>query len=131
MPSSFTIEETTIELHNLKFHAHHGVLSEERLLGNTFTVDVALEADVKHAMETDELCGTINYAEAYEVIKHEMEIPSQLLEHVCNRICSALFLHFTTLERARITIIKDNPPIKDAGTCQSAFTLLAKREKSM
>ena len=59
-----TITHSTIELQGLTFHAHHGVLPEERLLGNTFIVDLTLIADISHAIATDELCGTINYAEA-------------------------------------------------------------------
>ena len=122
-----TIEQSIIELCGLTFHAHHGVLSEERLLGNTFTVDLVMEADVSHAIATDELCGTINYAEAYEVIKREMEMPSQLLEHVCGRICTALFNRFDTLQRVQVRVAKHNPPIEGAGTCQSAVCLTARR----
>ena len=92
-----TITQSSIELHHLTFHAHHGVLPEERLLGNTFTVDLTLEADINEAIATDQLSGTINYAEAYEVVKREMNIPSQLLEHVCGRIGTALLHHFPVL----------------------------------
>ena len=122
-----TIEQSIIELCGLTFHAHHGVLSEERLLGNTFTVDLVMEADVSHAIATDELCGTINYAEAYEVIKREMEMPSLLLEHVCGRICTALFDYFATLRQVKVRVAKHNPPIEGAGTCQSAVCLTARR----
>ena len=122
-----TIEQSTIELCNLEFFARHGVLPEERLLGNTFTVDLTLEADISHAIATDELCGTINYAEAYEVVKCEMDTPSLLLEHVCGRICNALLQRFPTLQRVTVRVAKHNPPIEGAGTCQSAVCLTAKR----
>lgn len=121
------IEQSTIELRGLNFHAHHGVLPEERLSGNTFTVDLTLEADISHAIATDELNGTINYAEAYEVIKHEMEIPSLLLEHVCGRICRALLQRFPTLQRTKACVTKHNPPIEGAGNCQSAVCLTVTR----
>lgn len=124
MPQSVTILSSTIELCDLTFHAYHGVLSEERLLGNTFTVDLTLEADISQAVATDELSGTINYAEAYEVVKHEMDTPSQLLEHVCGRIGKALLHRFPTLKRAKVRVAKHNPPIKGAGTCQSAVTIV-------
>lgn len=122
-----TIEQSTIELCGLNFFARHGVLPEERLQGNTFTVDLTLEADISHAIATDELGGTINYAEAYEVVKREMEIPSLLLEHVCGRICAALFNRFATLQRVQVRVAKHNPPIESAGTCQSAVKLIARR----
>ena len=122
-----TIEHSTIELCGLNFYARHGVLSDEQLLGNTFTVDLTLEADISHAIATDELSGTINYAEAYEVVKHEMEIPSQLLEHVCGRICTALFDHFAILQQVKVRVAKHNPPIEGAGSCQSAVEIIARR----
>ena len=121
------IQHSTIELCGLNFHAHHGVLPHERLLGNTFTVDITLEVDIRHAIDTDELSGTINYAEAYEVVKHEMDIPSQLLEHVCGRIGTALLHHFPTLQCVQVRVAKHNPPIEGAGPCQSAVTLKLQR----
>lgn len=121
------IELSTIELGNLTFYAYHGVLAEERLLGNTFTVDLILEADISHAIATDELSGTINYAEVYEWVKHEMNIPSQLLEHLCGRIGHALLNHFSTLQRVQVRVTKQNPPIEEAGKCQSAVSLILKR----
>ena len=122
-----TITQSSIELRHLTFHAHHGVLPEERLLGNTFTVDLTLEADISEAIATDKLSGTINYAEAYEVVKREMETPSQLLEHVCGRIGTALLHHFPTLQQVQVSVAKHNPPIEGAGNCQSAVTLTIKR----
>ena len=122
------IVQSTIELCNLKFHAHHGVLPDERLLGNTFTVDITLEADICNAIKSDKLCETINYAEVYEVIKREMNIPSQLLEHVCGRVGTALLQRFPTLQCVLVRIAKQNPPIEGAGPCQSAITLKLLRE---
>lgn len=123
-----TIEQSCIELRYLTFHSHHGVLPEERLLGNTFTVDLTLEANISHAIATDELSGTINYAEVYEVVKREMDIPSQLLEHVCGRIGTSLLDHFPTLQRVKVCITKHNPPIDGAGPCLSAITITYARE---
>ena len=123
-----TIEQSCIELRHLTFHSHHGVLPEERLLGNTFTVNLTLEADISHAIASDELSGTINYAEAYEVVKREMDIPSQLLEHVCGRIGTSLLDHFPTLRRVKVCVIKHNPPIDGAGPCLSAITITYARE---
>ena len=122
-----TITQSCIELRNLTFHARHGLLPEERLLGNTFTVDLTLEADISHAVTNDQLSSTINYAEAYEVVKREMNIPSQLLEHVCGRIGTALLHHFPTLQQVQVSVAKHNPPIEGAGNCQSAVTLSIKR----
>ena len=121
------IEQSIIELRGLRFFAFHGVLPEEREQGNTFVVDLSLEADVSGAVRSDALDDTINYAAAYEVVKHEMAIPSLLLEHVCGRIAESLLAAFDTLQRVSVCVIKKNPPIDGAGVCESAVRLVASR----
>ena len=80
-----------IYLKNVRFHAYHGVLPQETQVGNDYVVNLEVKYDFSRAMETDELAGTINYAELYELVKEEMEKPSKLLEHVAGRIGKRLF----------------------------------------
>ena len=123
----YILSDTQIELRNLTFYAYHGVLPEERSQGNTFVVDLTLDADVRRAVYTDALSDTINYAEVYEVVAREMAIPSQLLEHVCGRIAVALLDSFVALQRVRVCVAKKNPPIEGAGQCESAVNLVLTR----
>ena len=116
-----------IELRGLTFFSYHGVLPEERQMGNAFVVDLMLEADIRRAVCTDELSDTINYAEAYDVVKREMVMPSLLLEHVSGRIGTALLDSFPTLARVHVCVTKKNPPIEGAGTCESAVRLVLTR----
>lgn len=123
----YTISEAQIELRGLTFFAYHGVLPEERQKGNTFMVDLVLDADIARAVCTDELEDTINYAAAYEVVKREMLVPSLLLEHVCGRIALALLDTFSLLSRVQVYVVKKNPPIEGAGVCESAVKLAIAR----
>ena len=66
-----------IYLKNVRFHAYHGVLLQETQVGNDYVVNLDVSYDFSRAMETDELAGTLNYAELYELVKQEMEIPSK------------------------------------------------------
>ena len=72
-------------------------------------------------MDTDEINGTISYADVFEVVKAEMAIPSRLLEHVAGRICQALFTRFPSAESIHLEILKENPPMgadcTGAGVC--------------
>ena len=52
-----------IYLKNVRFHAYHGVLQQERIVGNDYVVNLVVDYDFTSAMETDELSATINYAE--------------------------------------------------------------------
>lgn len=123
----YTISESQIELRGLTFFAYHGVLPEERQMGNTFVVNLLLDADISRAVCTDELDDTVNYAAAYEVVKREMTVPSMLLEHVCGRIAAALLDAFPALSRVHVSVTKKNPPIEGAGTCESAVKLVLTR----
>ena len=113
---------TKITLQAMKFYAYHGVLEQERRVGNTFVVDLTLTAPLEKAVQSDQLEDTINYAEVYELTKQEMNIPSQLLEHVAGRICRALRHHFQQIEQIEIRVSKLNPPF--GGDVHSASVLL-------
>ena len=123
----YTMTDAHIELRGLTFLAYHGVLPEERENGNTFVVDLVLDADISRAACTDELADTVNYAEVYEVVRREMAVPSLLLEHVCGRIATALLDEFSALQRVRVGVTKKNPPIEGAGVCESAVRMTMER----
>ena len=106
----------------MKLYAYHGVLEQERSVGNTFVLDLPLMAPLETAVQSDQLEDTINYAEVYELTKQEMNIPSQLLEHVAGRICRALRHHFPQIEQIEIRVSKLNPPF--GGDVHSASVLL-------
>ena len=99
-----------IYLKNVRFHAYHGVLQQERTVGNNYVVNLVVDYDFTDAMETDELSATINYAELYEIIKEEMAIPSKLLEHVVGRIGKRLFSEYSAIRQMQLAITKENPP---------------------
>ena len=63
------------------------------------------------ASQTDDLNYTINYAEVFEAVKEEMKIPSQLLEHVIQRIAGRLFHDFPQITEIKIALFKQNPPM--------------------
>ena len=109
---------TSITLDNLRFHARHGVMDQERMVGNTFVVALRLDYPFEEAMLTDNLEATLNYAEVYEVVKAEMCVPSRLLEHVAGRIRNALLQRFPEITGGYIRIEKTRAPI--AGITGSA-----------
>ena len=100
-----------IRLDGLTFYARHGVLPQETQVGAEFTVDLCLATDFSYAAETDELEGTVNYAEVFRRVKAEMDVPSKLLEHVAYRIALRLLQDFPTLTEVRIGVYKQNPPM--------------------
>lgn len=122
------LEKTQIVLNNVRLYAYHGVLPQERTVGGWYTLTLTIDCPLTPALSSDDLAGTIDYAAVLEVIKGEMAVPSRLLEHVAGRILNALFSAFPKIERAELTLTKDNPPV---GTNISGATvrLSAKNDK--
>lgn len=108
-----------IEINNLKLQAFHGVLPQEHIVGNLYSIDLSLTTDFSEAMATDQLDGTISYAEVAEVVKQEMLIPSQLLEHVGSRIVKHLKNRWgSKIKGIDLRISKLSPPIEmDIASC--------------
>ena len=100
-----------IYLRNVRFHAFHGVLPQEGIVGNDYLVYLVLDYDFSSAMKTDDLQGTINYAEVYQKVREEMAVPSKLLEHVAGRIAHRLFSDFLEIQKLQLSITKVNPPM--------------------
>ena len=110
-----------VTLKGLKFHAYHGVYPNEKKEGNTFIVDIEIETDLSKAAKSDDLNDTIDYALVFESVKSEMKIPSNLLEHIVDRINQAISKLITD-SRIKTTVYKMNPPLE--GNCEySAVTL--------
>ena len=103
--------KTRIELSNLRFYAHHGMLPHETVVGNEFIVDLMLEADITAACISDDVDDTINYADVFDLVKTEMRIPSKLLEHVAGRIFRKLKEKYPQLSAITVSVAKMHPPV--------------------
>jgi dihydroneopterin aldolase len=95
----------------MEFHAFHGCLEFEQKLGNTFIVTVCMELDTQLAGQTDSLEHTLNYQSVYDVVKREMEISSNLIEHVGQRILDSIFSEFPQIHDLRVKLSKLSPPL--------------------
>jgi len=101
----------TIELEGMEFKAYHGCLEQEKVRGNSFTVDFKGELDLSAAAESDNLNDTLNYGEIYEIVAEEMSIPSELLENVAGRIVKAIEHRFPQLQSFSVKVSKKRPPV--------------------
>ena len=101
-----------ILLENIKIHAFHGVLPEEKILGTYYILNLTIKADIWKAAETDDLKDTINYAEINNIIHEEMKIPSELLEQVAGRIIDKIRQKFPQIISIKLKITKTKPPMQ-------------------
>ena len=101
----------TIELEGMEFKAYHGCLEQEKVRGNSFTVDFRGEMDLSAAAESDNLEDTVNYGEIYELVAYEMSIPSELLENVAGRIVKEIEKRFPQFVSFSVRVSKKKPPV--------------------
>jgi len=100
-----------IAIENMEFHAYHGCLEHEKTLGNTFLVSVSMEIDTTKAGKTDNLEDTLNYQQVYDVIKEQMAIPSNLIEHAAQRMIDLLKIQSPEVKQFTLKLSKLNPPM--------------------
>lgn len=105
------LENSYITLTNLRFHALHGVMPQEQVAGNDYSVSLRIRFDAGKAMLTDDVNDTINYAEVYQIVHEEMMHPNRLIEHVAHRIADHIAQAFPALSAIDIKLVKLNPPI--------------------
>jgi dihydroneopterin aldolase len=98
-----------IQIEGMEFYSFHGHFKEEQIVGNRFTVDLTLEADMEKPAESDNLRDAINYQRVYEVVKLQMEQKSHLLENIAGRILEALFAEIEGIKKATVKVSKMNP----------------------
>ena len=112
----------TISLETMKFHAFHGVMEDERIIGGTFLVDISYIIETK-SVETDNIDDTISYADVFDIIKTEMQKPSMLIEHVAGRIMNEVKRKFQQINNLTVKISKLNPPVNgEAGKASVSIT---------
>lgn len=104
----------TIELRQLKFHAYHGCLPEERITGADYVVDLTCRVDIRKASASDELAHTVDYSLLYNIVKDAMSTPVNLLEKVAATILKNIRCYVPQVKGASVTVCKYHPPFEYA-----------------
>ena len=107
-----------IHLRQVRFHAFHGVMPQERQVGADFVLDLKVGYPLERAMQSDEIADTLNYAALYDLVAREMQQPSKLLEHVAGRIAEAISQTFPQVTSIDLVLTKQNPPM--GADCEGA-----------
>ena len=105
------VESSYVFLKNVRFRAFHGVLPQERLVGGDFLLNLRVGYPIEKGMESDEVEDTLNYAALFDLVRQEMNKPSQLLEHVAGRIVKTIMEAFPAVSSVDLELTKLNPPM--------------------
>ena len=95
-----------IQLNGMVFYGFHGVTPAEQKIGQEFVVDLEVNCDLGVAAISDDIEDTVNYAEAYVVVKDVVESTKhKLIESVAGAIASGI-LHRFEIESVRVKVQK-------------------------
>ncbi len=101
-----------IIIKNLDIFAYHGVFAEEKENGQRFVISAELDCDLRRASFSDELADTVSYAEVCELINKVVTSEKyDLIEAVCENICSTVLLTYEAVKGIRVKVVKPNAPI--------------------
>ncbi|MEP3210950.1 MAG: dihydroneopterin aldolase [Maribacter sp.] len=117
-----------IKVEHIRVYAHHGCLQEETIIGSDYSVDVAIDANLKKASKSDDLSDTVDYVHINRIVKEEMKVPSKLLEHVGKRIVDRIFAEISNVKKVEVSVSKINPPI--GGDVKKVTVVLKEKRKA-
>ena len=112
------LESGYICLRNVRCFAFHGVMPQERQVGGYYLVTLRVGYPLEKAMQSDEVSDTLNYAALYDLLMKEMAQPSNLLEHVAQRIAMAIETDYPLVTSIDLEVTKQNPPM--GADCEGA-----------
>ena len=93
------------------------------LIGSDYRVDLEITTDLSQPAASDQLSETVDYVHLNNIIKEEMTVRSNLLEHVAKRIIDRIFEEIIEVTQVEVEVSKINPPI--GGDVESVSVKLA------
>jgi dihydroneopterin aldolase len=104
-----------ILVRGLMVYAHHGVLEEERRLGQRFEIDLDARLDLRQAGATDALEATVSYA---DLVALASEIATRrtfrLIEALADAVARAILERHPPIEAITVTVRKPSAPVPAA-----------------
>ena len=99
-----------ITVEGIRVFAYHGHLPEEAVLGGHFIINVWVESDTVEVEKTDDLKHTVDYVKIITIVKEQMAIRSNMIEHSAKRIVDAI-LTLHKVQKVTVEVEKVLPPI--------------------
>ncbi len=122
------MESDRILLEGMIFFGYHGTREEERMLGQRFVIDLALDCDLREAGQTDDLSRTVDYGEVYEQVRAIVEGPPLgLTEAVAERIAAAVLERHARVDAIRVKVAKPGVRLGSTVLAGSAVEIVRRR----
>ena len=100
-----------IFIQGLEVYGHHGVVPEERVLGQRLLFDVRLTIDECRAAQTDRVADTVDYTEVMDVVVEVTTTESfSLLERLVHATAETILRKFP-IDEVWVQVTKPHPPV--------------------
>jgi dihydroneopterin aldolase len=101
-----------IIMSGMSFFSHVGVLLQEKRVGQNFILDVIIYCGHLTATETDNLAETIDYGQAYLLIRDIVgQAHYDLIERLAGAVADKLLQTYKLAEAVDVTVRKPEAPI--------------------
>lgn len=101
-----------IILAGMEFYGYHGLLSQEKFLGQRFVVDVELSLELSQAGSSDNPADTVDYAGIFDKVRTIVEgKPHKLLEAVAESIATSI-MECSRVREVLVRVKKPYAPIR-------------------
>lgn len=101
-----------IIIQDLEVHANHGVVKEERALGQKFLVSCVMYVDIRNAAKNDDINETIDYGKVcFRITRFLTEHTYQLIETAAAELSKELLYTIPNLQGIKLEIKKPWAPI--------------------
>ena len=102
-----------INIYNLDVFGNHGVLKEENILGQKFSICAKLYLDTSIAAKEDDVSQTVNYADVCTLIsEHFKSHTFNLIETAANEIADLILKKYDLICEVEIEVKKPWAPVK-------------------
>lgn len=101
-----------INIKDLEVYAYHGVMPEEKTLGQKFLISITIYTDLSKAARTGDLTQTINYAEVCEFVnEYTKNNTFDLIETLADSVARCLLNKFGLAKSVDVEVKKPWAPI--------------------
>ena len=101
-----------IFIKGLSLHAYHGVMAYEAKVGQTFTIDLTLDIDLKAAASSDKVADTVSYDQVVDAASRAFCAQRfRLIEAAAGAVADAVLGDFSRVQAVRVVIHKPHAPI--------------------